>query len=422
MRWLQPTIGDVCEPTSQTNPATSGRESFRYIDISGIDRDAKVIARADTIPCAEAPSRARKQVQAGDVLVSTVRPNLNAIAVVPQELDGEIASTGFAVLRARRKVADPRYLLYRAQHSEFVDFLVANATGASYPAVSDAIVKRAPLPLPSPSEQRRIVEILDQADALRKRAREADAKAARILPALFVKMFGDPATNPMGWPVKSLGDRDVCEINPRTEHDLADDMQVSFVPMADVDERLGRIMGTQTRTVVEVKKGFTPFVNRDVLFAKITPCMQNGKSAIADNLVNGRGYGSTEFHVLRAADGIAPEWLFTLVRLPAFRAQAVAAFTGSAGQQRVPANFLKQYRLPVPDKAAMSRFATAAAEVSRLALAGEIVASKMNTMVSVLLQRAFSGQLTAKWREAHMQELLAEMQEQAHLLNLPMPA
>jgi type I restriction enzyme S subunit len=275
--------------------------------------------------------------------------------------------------------------------------------------------------LPPLSEQRRIVETLDQADALRTLRREADAKAARILPALFFKMFGDLATNPMGWPVKRLGHEDVCDVNPHAARGLDDDLNVSFVPMADVDEQLGRIIGHQTRTVREVKKGFTPFQNGDVLFAKITPCMQNGKAAIAEGLANGVGYGSTEFHVLRPAPRVAAEWVFALVRLEAFRAQAKSAFTGSAGQQRVPANFLKQFCVPVPDPTAMTTFVQAARTAMRLCRATEPASDKLDRLFSNLLQRAFSGQLTAKWRQAHMHELLAEMQVQARLLSLPIP-
>ena len=421
MRWLQTTMGEVCLPTVQKDPSRNGAGRFRYIDISGIDREQKSISRFDPIPCKDAPSRARKLVQVGDVLVSTVRPNLNAVALVPEELDGEIASTGFSVLRANPKFANSRYLFYRAQHHEFIDFLVANATGASYPAVTDGLIRRAPLPLPSLNEQARIVEILDEADRLRRLRREADAKAARILPALFLKMFGDPATNPRGLPVKPLGHEDICEINPRARLNMLDEESVSFVPMADVDEKFGRIVGKQTRTYGEVKRGFTPFKEGDVLFAKITPCMQNGKAAIACGLIEGIGFGSTEFHVLRAGPVVTPEFLFAVVRLQSFRNQAISTFTGSVGQQRVPAEFLKQYRLPVPPKTEVLKFSRFLREIISTQIKLETTAYKLDSQFSLLLQRAFSGQLTARWREAHSKELLAEMEQQARLLNLPLP-
>lgn len=273
----------------------------------------------------------------------------------------------------------------------------------------------------APSEQIRIVELLDQADALRRLRRAADAKAARILPALFLKMIGDPVSNPMGWPVKPLGHADVCEVNPRGRRGLADADAVSFVPMADVDEVLGRITGTQIRPYAEVKKGFTAFEDGDVLFAKITPCMQNGKAAIAEDLQGGIGYGSTEFHVLRATNDVTAQYLYALVRLQSFRNLAMSAFTGSAGQQRVPANFLKQFPLPIPPKSEILEFSRIVRSVMAIQVGAERTAAELEGLFGVLLQRAFSGDLTAKWRQAHMTELLAEMQQQAKALNLPLP-
>lgn len=276
-------------------------------------------------------------------------------------------------------------------------------------------------PIPSQKEQSRIVEILDEADRLRRLRREADGKAARILPALFLNMFGDMATNPNGLPVKLLGDPSVCDINPRAKAELADSDLVSFVPMADVDEHLGRITGRQARPYGEVKKGFTHFQERDVLFAKITPCMQNGKAAIASGLIGGIGFGSTEFHVLRAGSDVTPEYLFALVRLQSFRNYAMSAFTGSAGQQRVPTEFLRQFRLPVPTRADLQIFSSVIRDLLACQIEAEHAADKLEAQFHLLLQSAFSGQLTAKWREGHMQELLEEMAQQGRALNPPLP-
>jgi len=209
---LKAKIGDLCQPTRQRDPRHNPEDSFFYIDISTVDKDNKCITSPSELLGEEAPSRARKEVKADDILVSTVRPNLNAVAQVPQELDGEIASTGFCVLRPDQKQINHRYLFYWTLTSDFIDHLVSNVRGANYPAVTDNIVKETLIPLPPLSEQRRIVELLDQADALRKKRAEADAKAQRILPALFIKMFGDPVTNPKGWDIALMGD--LLEIKP----------------------------------------------------------------------------------------------------------------------------------------------------------------------------------------------------------------
>ncbi|MBU9171547.1 restriction endonuclease subunit S [Burkholderia gladioli] len=150
------------------------------------------------------------------------------------------------------------------------------------------------------------------------------------------------------WEVKTIGE--ICEINPRLsrDHSIGNDQQVSFVPMAAIDEVSGTIQDRQERPFSQVRKGYTHFKNGDVLFAKITPCMENGKAAIASNLTGGLGFGSTEFHVLRAKNEVLPEWLFYFVRQSTFRADAKRNFTGTAGQQRVPTTFLSSATIPVP--------------------------------------------------------------------------
>lgn len=123
---------------------------------------------------------------------------------------------------------------------------------------------------------------------------------------------------------------------------------VSFVPMAAVDEVAGVISSLESRPFSEVAKGYTAFQDGDVLFAKITPCMENGKAAIATGMVNGLGFGSTEFYVLRPAERVLSEFIFYFVRQPSFRAKAKANFSGTAGQQRVPKGFLEGFLIPLP--------------------------------------------------------------------------
>ena len=207
--WHTHAIRSVCVPTQQRDPSEEVEVAFRYVDIGGIDRTHKRITESSLLLGGEAPSRARKVIQTDDVIVSTVRPNLNAVAMVPGELDGQIASTGFCVLRANRELVEPRYLFHRAISPGFVGALTARMRGASYPAVSDQDVMDMEIPVPGLSEQRHIAAILDQTDRIRRLRAEADAEADRILPAIFLHMFGDAATNPMGWPLERFDK--ICE-------------------------------------------------------------------------------------------------------------------------------------------------------------------------------------------------------------------
>lgn len=141
---------------------------------------------------------------------------------------------------------------------------------------------------------------------------------------------------------------EVCLINPKS-CTLRDDTEVSFIPMTKVGEH-GEFDASEIKNYSEVKKGFTNFQNGDILFAKITPCMENGKGAIAHNMKNGIGFGSTEFHVLRPdTDKITSEWLYYLTTWKTFRKESERNMTGSAGQKRVPKTFLENYVVNLPD-------------------------------------------------------------------------
>lgn len=149
-------------------------------------------------------------------------------------------------------------------------------------------------------------------------------------------------------PEVALGE--VCKINPRLDDadNPGPDQLVTFVPMAAVDEREAAITVRQDRPLREVAKGFTTFREGDVLFAKITPCMENGKVAIATGLTNGLGRGSTEFFVIRTNGEVLSEYVFHFLRREDFRQEAKRNFTGTAGQQRVPRAFMENARIPLP--------------------------------------------------------------------------
>jgi type I restriction enzyme S subunit len=138
----------------------------------------------------------------------------------------------------------------------------------------------------------------------------------------------------------------LAQVNPRTERPKKPGIDVSFIPMSDVSNT-GRWVHRQTRQLREVQAGYTAFSEDDVLFAKITPCMENGKGALVRGLKGGIGFGSTEFHVLRAIPGrCTPEFLSQIASFPALREKAVSFFTGSAGQRRVSEQFFEHYFVP----------------------------------------------------------------------------
>ena len=195
----------LVEQVNKWHPKRDAPEDvFAYISIGSIDNIAKKVTQVEEVEGKKAPSRARQLVKCNDILVSTVRPNLNGVAYIDNKLDGATASTGFCVLRPNQEVLDSRYLFHWVTTRFFVDKMINQATGASYPAVSDTIVKASTIPLPPLEEQRRITAVLDKAASLRQKRQQAIAKLDTLLQSIFLDMFGDPVTNPMGWEVVAL--------------------------------------------------------------------------------------------------------------------------------------------------------------------------------------------------------------------------
>ena len=159
---------------------------------------------------------------------------------------------------------------------------------------------------------------------------------------------------PVGWGQAPLGH--LCLINPRSFVEAVDDGDdVSFVPMAAVEADTGNLDSSLSRPYKEVKKGYTRFSEGDVLFAKITPCMENGKIAVAKGLKNGAGCGSTEFHVMRPIEGLNDRLLMFFLLQEAIRREAQGNMSGSAGQLRVPAAFLEAATFLLPPLAEQHR-------------------------------------------------------------------
>ncbi len=209
-------ILDLILPVSNWNPSTSTTEDFTYVDISSVDTNQKRITEPKTIACSAAPSRARQIIQTADILVSTVRPNLNCVAYVPNELEGSIASTGFCVLRPDEQALYSRYLFHWVQSKAFVGDMVSKATGASYPAVSDSIIKSSEIPLPPLEEQRRIASILDQINRLLQHAKDACALNEQLHESIFHHSFGSFDRATAKYPILKL--EDICSQITDGEH------------------------------------------------------------------------------------------------------------------------------------------------------------------------------------------------------------
>ena len=196
-----------------------------------------------------------------------------------------------------------------------------------------------------------------------------------------------------------------CDINPAKPKlaGLSDETPILFVPMAAVDEVSGTVADVQTRNLGEVRrKSYRSFQPEDVIWAKITPCMENGKSAVVPDIPSGIGFGSTEFHVLRPKPGVEPRYVWHFVRQAGFRQRARDAMTGSVGQERVPTGFLGNATIPLPSSEEQRRIADL---LDSALMSGRSAASHLATAHRVLyrfrqsvLAAACSSRLSADYR------------------------
>ena len=283
---------------------------------------------------------------------------------------------------------DPRFCFYWLDNYDFSSF----NTGGAQPSLNRNFIYPIPAPLPPLPEQRKIAEILSTWDrAIEKtEALLAAAKAQKraLMQTLLTGKRRFPEFEGQRWREVRLGS--LCEVNPRLST-IANDDRLTFLSMDAVSEE-GRILRRDEGSTGQYGAGYTRFQDGDVLVAKITPCFENGKGCHASGLVNGVGAGSTEFHVLRARDERDQRFLFQVVNSHPFRARGEANMQGSAGQRRVPTDFIRAYPVYAPERAEeRARIAEVLDEADAMAEEHKAQIEKLRTEKSALMQQLLTG-------------------------------
>lgn len=328
----------------------------------------------------------RSKVKSGDVLL-TIVGTVGRVAVVDEKMPQFTLQRSVAVLHPNKDICSSRYLMYALRGKRM--YIESRAKGVAQKGIYLKEVADIELQVPEISEQNAIVEVLDKSALIMKFYQQQLQKLDELVKARFVELFGMPGTDAFGWGLVPLGS--TCNINPKKSLDsrLVSGAEVSFVPMPAVTEH-GEIDATAIKEYDEVKTGFTYFAENDVLFAKITPCMENGKGAVAKGLHNGIGFGSTEFHVLRPISGKTdPYWIYTLTAFSQFRMDAASNMTGSAGQRRVPASFLENYRVSLPPIALQEQFAAFVEQTDKSKVAVQKALDEAQLLFDSLMQKYF---------------------------------
>ena len=289
----------------------------------------------------------------GQILYGSRRTYLKKIAVA--DFEGVCANTTFVFETKDPHAFEQRLLPFIMLSKDFTTWSIAKSKGSTNPYVLFSDLADFEFELPPLEEQKVLVDKLWAAYRLKEAYKKLLVATDEMVKSQFIEMFGNPLSLNQKNELKRLGE--CCILNPRRPNiALCDTDKVSFIPMPAVSED-GYLVDMTDEEYGKVKKGFTYFENNDVLFAKITPCMENGKGAIVHGLTNGIGMGSTEFHVLRPINGISsPYWLLALTRMPIFRERAAKNMSGTGGQKRVSASYLDHFMVGLPAIEEQRRF------------------------------------------------------------------
>jgi type I restriction enzyme S subunit len=323
---------------------------------------------------------------------------------VGRALKGALGST---LVKIQFPGINLNYAYYFLQ-SKYIE-INTRAKGTGIPHVDPFLVWNYDFPLPPLAEQHRIVakieELFSELDKGIEALKTVQEQLKVYRQAVLKYAFEGRLTNhdvkegelPEGWVSEALSK--LCNINPKLPiGNYEDNLEVTFLPMKQVSEVVNKIDVTEIRKFKDVKKGFTSMINGDVIFAKITPCMENGKIAVVHSLKNGIAFGSTEFHVLRCKESVLNAYVFQYLVQERTRYSAEENMTGAVGQRRVPKKFLEEYRVTIPSTIAEQQKVVDEIE-SRLTVCDKIEESieeglqQAEALRQSILKSAFEGKL-----------------------------
>jgi len=229
---------------------------------------------------------------------------------------------------------------------------------------------------------------------------------------MIVPVEEQPYKLPDSWIWVRLGE--VVEVNPnKIKIDIGENELVDFIPMKNVSESSPEIIEKNFEKFKDLQKGYTQFIKNDILFAKITPCMENGKTAIISDLKEKIGYGSTEFHILRSTKIINNKLLYNFLKQKGFREDARYNMTGSVGFRRVPTEFMKSYPFPLPplkEQEEIVRILDEVLENENKAKELLELEERIDVLEKSILNKAFKGELgTQNSNDEPAIELLKEI-------------
>ena len=378
MSWPTLPLGELCEMDRRgLQPDDPDALLLPFVGVENVEAGSGVIDfNSDTRVGSQKSTSFRFDER--HVLYGKLRPYLNKVAT--PEFAGK-CSTELVPLLPRVGV-DREFLGYLLRREKTVDYVMSSVTGARMPRTDMKALLSLPVPLPPLDEQRRVVGILNRAARIERLRKRAQERLQEFIPALFVKMFGDPVENPMGWQRRVLGE--LCEMDRRTikpRDPIASELR--FVGVENVDSGTGTLNFETRSRVGEQKSAAFRFDERHVLYGKLRPYLNKVATPSFD------GRCSTELVPLLPRDGVNRDFLAGLLRREETVEYVMKSVTGSR-MPRTDMNALMAMRVPVPPFTRQLHFAElvkAAQAAAEVAETGSINASMLSdALMSRLLE------------------------------------
>lgn len=383
-RWRDVTLGDCIEMNDAVYTLREQWPFINYLDTGNLTRGRIDAIQHLVVGKDKVPSRARRKVQLGDVLYSTVRPNQRHFGIIKSVPENFLASTGFAVIRGKEKCAHTDFIYWFLAQDSVVEQLhtIAEHSASAYPSIRPVDIERLRMKLPTLPEQRAIARILSALDDRIELNRCMVETVEKVIGSVFGFLFRGQCSTSCN--LANLGD--LIDFNPVYHLDQGD--SAPYLDMANMPTKAH----TPHAVTYRPYRSGSRFQNGDTLVARITPCLENGKAAYVDFLKDGEvGWGSTEFIVMRPRHPIPHEFTYCLARDESFRHFAVVNMTGTSGRQRVSAESLAAFPVALPNPTACHQFGQCAKPLFARARAAALESRSLASLRDALLPKLLSG-------------------------------
>jgi type I restriction enzyme S subunit len=340
----------------------------------------------------------RFELLSGDLIMSC-SGTMGKVAIVPNGIQKGIINQALLKLTPKNNLI-VRFLRYWMSSEDFQISISLHSQGAAIKNVASVqVLKTISLPCPELSEQKHIVQILDETfekiDILKANS-ERNLQNAK---ELFQSALREDLKLKEGWEEKKLNE--ICNLKPQkneVKKIFNDNDAVTFLPMEDLGIETKIVLPIKEKNLGEVYNSYTYFANNDVLMAKITPCFENGKIGIATNLINGIGFGSSEYIAFRTHGDVISEYIYYFLSRKSFRNEGKILMTGAVGHKRVSKEWIENYLIPYPksikvQQTIVDHLDALSAHCKELEANYQKTIAQCDEMKKAVLGKAFRGEL-----------------------------